>query len=302
MKIIIIANPVAGGKSCGRRLAKVSADLSARGIDHQILLSRHHGHAIDLAADLEIDAWDAIVAMGGDGANFQVLNGLLKSRPNETLPPLGLIPAGRGNSFAKDLHLRSINDAIDAIENGKSQPVDVCRFSQNQVSHYFVNMAGVGFVADVAATARAFRALGAFSYVAGVFIQAIKLQFYQMQLEIDGRQWAGPNCFVEFCNSRFTGGHMCMAPHARIDDGLMDVVIAGPMTRRSLLATFPKIFSGAHGQNPAIEFVQTQKAVIHTTPVCNLLPDGELSGTTPTEIDILPAKIRYLMGSNTDGK
>jgi len=302
MKIIIIANPLAGGKACGQHLAKVTADLSARDIDHHILLSRHHGHAIDLAGDLDIGAWDAIVAMGGDGTNFQVLNGLLKNRPHETLPPLGLIPAGRGNSFARDLHIRSVSDAIEAIEIGKCKPVDVCRFSQNRVYHYFVNMTGVGFVTDVAATARAFRALGAFSYVAGVFIQTIKLQFHQMQLEIDGRQWAGPNCFVECCNSRFTAGSMCMAPHARIDDGLMDIVIAGPMTRRSLLATFPKIFSGAHGQNPAIEFVQAKKALMRTSPARNLLPDGEMLGATPTEIEILPAKVRYLMGMNTDAQ
>jgi diacylglycerol kinase family enzyme len=83
-----------------------------------------------------------------------------------------------------------------------------------------------------------------------------------MKLEIDGRRIDGENCFVAFCNSRYTGGRVLMAPDAAIDDGGLDVVVVGPLSRRSLLATFPK----------------------------TLLPDGEWFGSTPTRVAVLPRR------------
>ena len=72
-----------------------------------------------------------------------------------------------------------------------------------------------------------------------------------------------------------------------------DVVVAGPISRLSLLSTFPKIFTGTHLQHPAVRVYQARKAVIRTKPPKTLLPDGELCGSTPTEITIHPRRIRY---------
>ena len=113
-------------------------------------------------------------------------------------------------------------------------------------------------------------------------------------MEVDGELITGNNCFVEFCNSRFTGGNMCIAPDAKIDDGLFDVVVLGNLSRRSLLKTFPKIFKGTHGENPAVRIYQGKHAIVRSTPEKLLLPDGEFLGTTPTEVGILPRRVRYL--------
>ena len=119
------------------------------------------------------------------------------------------------------------------------------------------------------------------------------LRFHRMKLELDGRRIDGENCFVEFCNSRYTGGRMLMAPDAAIDDGRFDVVVVGPLNRRSLMATFPKIFKGTHGQNPAVKFYRATTASVETDPPKTLLPDGELFGSTPTQVAIHTRWVRY---------
>jgi diacylglycerol kinase family enzyme len=172
--------------------------------------------------------------------------------------------------------------------------VDVCVFTQGRKKVYFVNLAGVGFVTDVAKTARKFKIFRDFSYLIGVFARTINLKFHHMELEIDGKIFSGDNCFVEFCNSRFTGGKMLMAPNAQIDDGFMDIVVAEKLSRTSLMAALPKIFRGTHIHHPAVRCFKARQAVIKTRPPKSLLPDGEIMGTTPTTVTVLPKLIRYL--------
>ncbi len=293
MTIALIANPCAGGGKGSRILPRVEHALQRNRIDYRIFITQHHAHALEIAGRLQPGRYDGIVSMGGDGTNFHLLNGLLKRNDADQLPPLGIIPVGSGNSFALDLGIRSTAGGLRALVRATTRPVDVCRFSQADDSWYFVNLAGFGFVTDVARTAHRLKRFGDFSYVLGVFYRMLDLRFHHMELEIDGRRIEGKNCFVEFCNSRYTGGRMLMAPDAKIDDGQFDVVVVGPLSRGSLMATFPKIFNGTHGSNPAVRIYRARTARVTTDPTKMLLPDGELFGSTPTRIDILPRRVRY---------
>jgi YegS/Rv2252/BmrU family lipid kinase len=293
MTIALIANPCAGGGKGSRILPRVEDHLRRSAIDYRIFITQHHAHAMDIAARLTPGNFKGLVALGGDGTNFHLLNGLLKRHDANTLPPLGIIPVGSGNSFALDLGIHSSADGLKAILGEKTRSVDVCSFSQDGERWYFVNLAGFGFVTDVAQTAHQFKRFGDFSYVLGVLYRMLGLRFHHMALDIDGQRVDGDNCFVEFCNSRYTGGKMLMAPDAKIDDGLFDVVVVGPLNRRSLMATFPKIFKGTHGLNPAVRFYRARTASVETDPPKPMLPDGELFGSTPTQIAIHPQRVRY---------
>ncbi len=293
MTIALIANPSAGGRKGARIIPHVERQLRRQRIDYRIFITQHHAHAMDIAHQLTPAHYDGVVSLGGDGTNFHVLNGLMKYHDPASLPPLGIIPVGSGNSFARDLGICTTADGIRALISGETRPVDVCSFTQEGQLWYFVNLAGFGFVTDVAQTAHRFKRLGDFSYVLGVFHRTLGLQSHRMKLEIDGRRIDGENCFVEFCNSRYTGGKMLMAPDAAIDDGWLDVVVVGPMSRRSLMATFPKIFKGTHGQHPAVQFYRARTASVETDPPKTLLPDGELFGSTPTQVAVHPRRVSY---------
>ncbi len=294
MKIALIVNPHAGGKKSEKLLSLIEKKLSFHNIDYITYISLYHEHCLKITAELKIDQYDAIVSMGGDGTNFHVLNGLLSAFKPEQIPPLGIIPVGSGNSFAMDLNLHCFEDGIRSIVKNMPRLIDVCYFTQDRKKIYFVNLTGLGFVTDVAKTAQKFKFFKDFSYIIGVFYRTINLSFHRMELEIDGEIISGENCFVEFCNSRFTGGNMLMAPDAKIDDGLMDIIVAGKMSRASLLATLPKIFKGTHIKHPAVSSFKAKKATIKTWPDKTLLPDGEIFGVTPATIMVHPKMIKYL--------
>ena len=293
MPLALIANPAAGGCKGSRLIPRLEFLLRHHSIDYQLFISQHHGHAMTIAEMLPPQRFDGIVSIGGDGTNFHMLNGLLKNHDPSSLPPLGIIPVGSGNSFARDLDIFNTADGIRALIRGNTRPVDVCRFTQTGAAWYFINLAGFGFVTDVAHTAHQWKRWGDFSYVVGVFLRTLNLGVHHMALTLDDTRIEGENCFVEFCNSRYTGGRMLIAPDAKIDDGLMDVVVVGPLNRSALLATFPKIFQGSHGRHPSVRFYRTKRALVITDPPKMLLPDGELFGSTPTDITVLPGLVRY---------
>jgi diacylglycerol kinase (ATP) len=294
MKVALIVNPYAGGKKSEKLLPLIEKKLSSHNIEVNTYISLYHEHILKITSKLKIEQYDAIIAMGGDGTNFHVLNGLLSTFKPEKIPPLGIIPVGSGNSFAKDLNLHNLEDGIRSIVKNSPKWVDTCSFTQAQKKYYFVNLTGLGFVTDVAKTAQKFKFFKDFSYIIGIFHRTFKLKFHYMELEIDGQSLSGENCFVEFCNSRFTGGNMMMAPDAKIDDGFMDIIIAGKMSRTSLLAALPKIFKGTHIHHPAVRSFKAKKAKIKTRPIKTLLPDGEIFGSSPATIRVHPEMIRYL--------
>ena len=282
-------------RSRQRRTAvrRISDRLAASGIRTEVFATRHPAQLPEVIAGLRIERFDGIACLGGDGTHFHILNCLVRRFGVEPLPPVAVVPMGRGNSFARDLNLFSIFDAIAAVLEGKTRRVDLCRFSCNGSDAVFTNLMGIGFVTDAAATAARFSRAGDLSYVIGVFYRMLSMRPLHVQLEIDGRDFTGRFCFIEFCNSRYTGGRMLMAPDARLDDDAFDAVLVGPMTSIQLLRAFPLIYRGGHLAHRAVRVIRGKTARISSSLPLGLLPDGELYGTTPVDVQVLPRCVRY---------
>ena len=232
--------------------------------------------------------------MGGDGTNFDVINGLISMWGPDQLPPLAVLPSGSGNSFAKDLGIQTLEQGVAAIAANRPRPVDLICFSSGSTRFYFVNLMGLGFVTDVAVTAQRYKLFKDFSYIIGILHRTLDLHFHHLEMNIDNKIISGENCFVEFCNSRYTGGNMLIAPRAKIDDGLMDIVIAGPLSKQRLLAALPRIYTGTYTEMAEITYLQGKRVDIQATPSKALLPDGEITGSTPGKLEVLPGRLRYL--------
>ncbi|MCG8565985.1 MAG: hypothetical protein MI747_12985, partial [Desulfobacterales bacterium] len=157
MKIALIQNPVSGGTNGRKMLPRLERKLQARGIQYDLFQSRYNGHLFELARPLAVEDYDAIASMGGDGTNYQILNGLLAGHASENLPPLAILPVGSGNSFAMDLDIFTLDQAVEAIHRNQPTEVDLISYSQEDRVRYFVNLTGLGFVTDVAATAARFK-------------------------------------------------------------------------------------------------------------------------------------------------
>lgn len=290
MKIFLIVNPAAGKNQGAKALEKAILLLKNKGIQPEVKTSKFSGHAIELAQQFDPSEYDGIVAVGGDGTLFELINGLLKKQENFELP-IGQIPVGTGNSFIKDLQIESIEDAVEKIVGGNFRKIDVGIFKYPEGEHYFINLLGTGFVANVAHRAGRYKALGPLSYVIGVFEEVSRLKAVPVHIIIDGKVYQRDYIFAEICNSTKTGGNMIMAPDAKIDDGLLDIVLLNNISRLNLLKVFPKIFKGKHVNDSHVETFKGKHIKIVTETPQRLTPDGEVFGSTPIEVSILPHKI-----------
>ncbi len=285
MSLLIIANPHAGRGRGAHVLGKVQEELKRRGMPHETAVSRWAGQAVDIAGQASRDGVSGLVLVGGDGTLFEALNGMRKAGK---MLPVAQVPVGTGNSFIKDLGIETMEDGLAALLGGKTRRVDIGRVRSSAGECHFANVVGAGFVADVASRASSFKLLGDTSYTIGVLIELAALRSLPCRIRADGKEMEREAVFVEICNSRKTGGDMIMAPAAVLDDGVFDVVIAKAMNRRTLLRLFPLIFTGEHVKDPHVETFTCSRLELEFDPPQRVTPDGELRGTTPLSVEVLP--------------
>jgi diacylglycerol kinase (ATP) len=283
--MLIIANPRAGRGRSARVLAQVEAYLADRNVPHQTAVSARPGHVTEIAAEAARRGQSPIVLVGGDGTLFEAVNGMAGAG---RFLPVAQIPVGTGNSFIKDLGIETVEDGLAALTGGRTRAVDLGRVRSPAGEYHFVNLVGAGFVANVASRAASFKCFGDFAYTIGVLLELVVLRAVPCRLTADGKESVRDALFIEVCNSRKTGGQMIMAPSAEIDDGLFDVVIARAMSRRTLLKLFPLIFTGEHVKDPHVETFRCSRISVSFDPPQRVTPDGEILGTTPLEIEIVP--------------
>jgi len=236
----------------------------------------------------DLSGFDGLVAAGGDGTLFEVLNGLY-SHPKSARIPLGLLPIGTGNAFARDLGLKPAawSDAIDLLQRQRTREVDVGFVKSADKTFYFLNIVGMGFTVDASKTAQKLKFFGNTAYTLATLWQVLKLKSYPLVAKLDDRKLCSDNIFITISNTRFTGTHFLIAPDASIDDGLLDVTILDKLPRHRLLRLFPTIYDGRHVQYKEISTHKVATINIRSPEAMLLGPDGELIGHSPTEITCL---------------
>jgi diacylglycerol kinase (ATP) len=301
MKILVIYNPQAGGGRAAKLLPEVEKYLKAKDIEARILLTKHTGHAVELAKTADISSFDAIIASGGDGTLFEVLNGYFNNPASKGIAPtdktpIGLIPNGTGNAFMKELKLHKSDwkEAIDIIHQAHRKQLDVGHFVTEGKSYYFLNIVGMGFVSQVAQAAIPLKWMGNAAYTVATLQKLLGLKTQKMKIEIDGECIERDGVFAEVANSTFTGTSFHIAPKAKLDDGLLDLVLLNKISRLKLLRLFNSIYDGSHINYPEVEYIQAEKIKISEQYPSKLIPDGEILGKTPVEFECLPAAIPFL--------
>jgi diacylglycerol kinase (ATP) len=291
MRLLLVYNPHAGHGRAGALYPGAVALFREKGLAVDPVLTEGPGHAGRIVRDADFSAYDGVVAAGGDGTLYETVNGYY-ANPARGSIPLGILPTGTGNAFARDLKIDAgrWREAVEIIASGGRRRVDVGRFTTGGNAYYFLNILGLGFVADVTDTAGRLKVLGNLSYTLGVLVQTLFLHSYPVRIEVDGRVIEKENLFTEISNTRYTSNFL-MAPRARIDDGLLDVTLLGGMSRRRLLKCFPSIFTGEHVSLPEVEQFQARSLAVSTPAPKLLTPDGELGGTTPVEVECLKQDI-----------
>ena len=296
MKVFIVYNPQAAHGRAKKFLPQIKALFMDKGIEIDIHMTKYPKNGIEIVKEIDFTSYDGIIAAGGDGTLFEVINGYFLN-PCLKRIPIGVLPIGTGNAFARDLYVDTgkWEDAIDVISLNKHKKVDVGRFKTRGKEFYYMNILGLGFVSDVTRTAYKLKFFGNISYTIGVLYQMVFLKSHQLTIELDGEKFDRENIFVEISNTRYTSNFL-MAPQAKIDDGFLDITLLGKATRRRLLKAFPKVFTGEHVNLEEVETFQARHIKITTNIPKVLTPDGEIIGESPVEVDCLEKAVEIFAG------
>ena len=288
MKFYLIINPHSGGKNGQKLLRLVKPIFESAGIELSIIETTFAGHARELANQLDFSGYDGFITIGGDGTIHEVVNGLLPRFDKKQIP-IGVIPGGSGNSFMYDLDLLDPVKAARAIIDGNTRQIDVAEVKINHVTKYAVNIIGWGLVTDVGKKAERFRWLGESRYTFTSLIEVITQSPRYAKLLLDEKQIIDDYTFIIACNTIHTGKGMKMAPKAKLDDGLIDVVVVKyGISRFKLLSLLPKLFDGSHIENPIVEHYQVKEFSLIPVDDEILNIDGEILGSTPINVKMIP--------------
>jgi len=293
VRLAILVNPSAGSRQGMLRAACAVALLQEAGARTTVLsaaeLSVLAGMADDAAA-----ASDALVTVGGDGMVQFGAEAALRSGL-----PLGIIPAGTGNDAARALGVPRRGEAavhrfIEAWPRG-GRMIDVARaeLPGGEVRH-FVTALACGFDAVVNRQANSWRwPRGTLRYVAAIFRRIGRFQPVHYRLVVDGRAEDLDAVILTLANGSSFGGGLRIAPAARPDDGLLDLVTVSPISRLLLVLIFPLAFFGLHVHHPAVRVRRVRELILEQGgPVCHA--DGEAIAAPPLKVTVRPGALRVL--------
>ena len=293
-KYYLTVNPYGGGKKGPKILKDVLPLFEQKNIELNIIETEYAGHNRDLSNQLNMDGYDGFCCIGGDGTLNEVINGLL-TRKDRLKFPIGLITGGTGNSFMHDLDCLDPIEAANKIISDKRRFIDVFSCNTDGKTFYGFNILGWGIPTDANILADKLRWMGPQRYNFASIIEVLRHKKRFARVIIDNNSIGADFAFIIGCNTIHTGKGMRMAPLARLNDGLIDLIIVRKVSRFKLLKLFPKVFSGKHIGDPGVDYRQVKQFKIMSEDKSQLNLDGEVLGSTPVEVKILPKEVEILI-------
>lgn len=290
-RTLLIVNPFGGTRRGMAILDQVKPVFSEAGMELEILVTDHVGHARQIARMLPMDGYGSLCVVGGDGTVHEVASGLIERGQSDWLP-LGVIPAGTGNDVARQFGIASPLDAARRIVAGRACSFDVMKVVAAGQTDYCLTLVGWAGVADINATAARLRWIGPPRYAVAALSHILRAERRRARLVLDDRAIDDEFLLVAACNTVFTGSGMRLAPRATSDDGKLDVVLLRRASRRQMLRLFAKVFDGSHLAMNCVEYHQVRSLNILCDDRRPLDLDGEVKGTTPVSIQTMPGALR----------
>jgi len=288
-KIQFVINPSAGQGKYERIIHAIHDALPDSSLQYDIKVLEYRGEATSIAREAA-NTHDVVVAVGGDGTVNEVFNGLVG-----TQAVLGIIPAGTGNGFARELGLPlEPAEACRVLMEGDVKSMDVGMVN----GRYFLGTAGIGFDAMISKLAG--EKLGPLRgmwlyFVAGALVFH-KYTPQLMNVDIDAEKVETTPLLIAVANTARYGGTALIAPDAKPDDGLLDVCIIRKMGAARLLWHLPKLFTGKHIYLPDVTMYKCKSITINAPEPISVHVDGEaIDSRSRVEFTLLPNAIKVLV-------
>lgn len=285
----LIFNPIAGRGRVPNAVERVRALFDDAGVELTEFVTTGPGAACAYTSSLPANS--VAIAMGGDGTVQEVATACAGT---ERL--LGVLPAGSGDDFAFALGIdrHDLEGAVHRVLSGRSRSVDTGLVNGRR----FINAAGSGFDADVARTA-----LGAPwplrekpAYLYAIIRTLSRLTSVESIVRLDGEVvHEGRALLVSAQNGPRSGGSFPLAPDAVVDDGLLDVLVAGSFSRLGTLGILPRVMAGTHVGHQLVQLFRGRDLVIEWQTPRPMHLEGELlEACTRYDLRLEPRSLRVL--------
>ena len=214
------------------------------------------------------DKYDIFVAAGGDGTVRSVASELVG-----TEKILGVLPMGSGNGFAKEFGFRTnIPSLLRDLKKQDSLKVDVIQIND----HLCLNVAGVGLDGFVAHSFDKLKTRGFWSYVWVTLVNFLKLKPVHVTLKLADGESISEDLFVfSIANTRQFGNNAFIAPNARPNDGIIDIVLIRPFPKIMAPAFIYRLFRGTLNKSKYVRYIKTDKPFTLSTAETRFHIDGE---------------------------
>jgi diacylglycerol kinase (ATP) len=289
-RIHLIVNPRAGRGAAARLAPAVLARLCGRGLECAARTTRAPGEASRLVAEALRAGADCVAVLGGDGTVNEAVNGYIGVARDDQA--LAFIPAGTGNDFAKMLGVGGDwRAACDRIAAGTVRRVDAGRCN----GRHFANGVGAGFDAQVALEANSLGWLRGNAVYGAALAKTLLLRYATPHARIrhDGGVHEGRITMLAAANGSTYGGAFRVAPGADIADGLLELMIAGRLSRAGIIGFIPHVLRGTHVGRSGITLLRTRHLTLETEEPLPVHADGEIidRAARRLEIEVLPGAL-----------
>jgi YegS/Rv2252/BmrU family lipid kinase len=280
----------------------------AEAYDISFLATKSNLEAEYLAEKSINDGADYLIAVGGDGTMNEVVNGIMHTAKEKREKLIvGLLPVGSGNDFARTLNLsKKISDLHSLINNNQFTPIDIGRLQYKSINDedrisYFINITDVGLGAEVAK--RVNEGNKTYGPNMAFFAATLKtfMNYRKKKIKIESAEFNWSGNVLAFClaNAKYFGSGLCIAPHAKVNDGKIAITLAGDVGLIDYLKNMMKIRKGTQLKHPGIMYNQVEDCFIE--PIgkeCLIEADGEMIGKIPLRVTLLKHEINFLTSAS----
>ena len=250
---------------------------------------------------------DAIIAAGGDGTLHHVVNGVLKGREQETkLPPIGVIPIGSGNDFARGAGLRiKVDQMLQIFSDFKPRPIDVgiVEYSaqpgggKDRETSYFVNVADIGMGPEVVGRVlNSGRPFGSeVAYYKSIIDTFLTYKPMVVKVVADGWSWEGKIRTLAVANGNYYGHGLCIAPDAIMNDRLFSVFICGNVSVLDFIMHTGTLKKGKNVNMDEVWYKTATSLEFSSDVPCPIEGDGEVLGWLPASVRMVERQLNFLI-------
>ena len=290
----VIYNPTSGKELAAQKIFHVAETIMEIGeVEFTFFATKKKGDGEAAAIRGCAEGYDMIISCGGDGTVNEILNGIMKS-PCKT--KLAIMPAGTVNDFASQLKIpKAYANFASLILKQNFKTIDVGKINEN----YFVNVVGGGAFMniphDVTIEEKTIFGKYAYYFRAAVDVPGQLLNTNNINYVIDGTQYNYNTLLFMVINSSGAGGFKKLCPKAKINDGLLDIVIFEKANNADLLQVFTRVFNGQHITHPKVHYFQGKSIKIDCEKKIPIDTDGDFGGYVPAVIESVHNAVEILV-------